>query len=236
MTSATLPEIRTASCDAIGRGFDQLRDRTPREPRLLFQNAGLNLLSRQNKRDKHRHAASVRARRSPRQSVTAVNQFFDGKQQVDSVADFIPCHLHSSGLLDLGRGAGVFFPPRGRFLDARHWLELRQRAKHLGRPLACPLCRFHFAYRHYSRAGRTCPQCETPLGFPFYYRLILFVAYLILAGWTMYRGYQTFGQGWLLLGLPFAAAAGLIAQGMILRSCPPKLAAHAEGNTWLNLK
>jgi len=52
----------------------------------------------------------------------------------------------------------------------------------------------------------------------------------------MYRGYQTWGPNWLLLGLPFAAAAGLITQGMILRACPPKLAAHAEGNIWLNLK
>lgn len=100
----------------------------------------------------------------------------------------------------------------------------------------CPLCRFRFAYRHYSGAGRTCPQCKTPLGFPFYYRLILVTAYVAFAGWTMYHGYYTFGPNWLWLGWPFAAAGGLIAQGMIVRACPPKLAAHAEGNTWLNLK
>jgi len=65
---------------------------------------------------------------------------------------------------------------------------------------------------------------------------MLGVAYLVFAGWTMYRGYQKWGPNWLLLGPPFALAAGLIAEGMILRAIPPKLAAHAEGNTWLNLK
>jgi hypothetical protein len=80
MASAALPEVRTARFDAIGRRFDQLRHRASREPRLLLPDLGLNPLSRQHKRHQHRHAAPVRARRSPRQSVTAVDQFFDGKK------------------------------------------------------------------------------------------------------------------------------------------------------------
>jgi hypothetical protein len=51
----------------------------------------------------------------------------------------------------------------------------------------------------------------------------------------MYKGYQNTGPGWLLLGWPFAMAFGIFAQGVILRTFPPKLEAHAEGSTWLKL-
>ena len=66
--------------------------------------------------------------------------------------------------------------------------------------------------------------------------MILYIAYLSVAGLTMYKGYQNTGTGWLLLGLPFAAVFGFFAQIAILRAFPPKLEAHAEGNTWLKLK
>jgi hypothetical protein len=51
----------------------------------------------------------------------------------------------------------------------------------------------------------------------------------------MYKGYQAYGPGWLLMGLPFAFVAGVFVQGTILRAFPPKLEAHAEGSTWLKL-
>jgi hypothetical protein len=73
MASAALTEVRTARLDAIGRRFDHLRQRTSRKPRLLLPDLGLNPLPRQHKRHKHRHAAAVRAGRSPRQTVTAVD-------------------------------------------------------------------------------------------------------------------------------------------------------------------
>jgi hypothetical protein len=51
----------------------------------------------------------------------------------------------------------------------------------------------------------------------------------------MYKGYQTTGPGWLLVGPPFAFAAGLFAQIALVWAFPPKLRAHAEGNIWLKL-
>lgn len=55
-------------------------------------------------------------------------------------------------------------------------LELRQKAQSVSRPLKCPLCSFKFAYRHRLRNGGVCPRCQVPLGFPTYYRGILFIA------------------------------------------------------------
>lgn len=116
------------------------------------------------------------------------------------------------------------------------WLELRQKAQTLGRPLACPLCGFRFSFRHLNRSGRACPSCKVPIGYPFWYRALLAIAYLVAAGWVMYAGYQGENpQGWLLVGLPFAFIAGIVVQGLILRIFPPKLEAHAEGDTWLKL-
>lgn len=87
-------------------------------------------------------------------------------------------------------------------MTAGHWLELRQKATNIGRPLTCPLCRFRFAYRRLRRAGQTCPHCKVPVGFPAYYRWILYTVYLFVAGLTMYKGYENVGTGWLLLGWP----------------------------------
>ncbi|HXZ33494.1 MAG TPA: hypothetical protein VEH30_14535 [Terriglobales bacterium] len=70
---------------------------------------------------------------------------------------------------------------------------------------------------------------------PLNYRVILQITYLIVAAVTMYKGYKEVGPGWLLLGLPFAVLFALLAVGVILRTFPPKLEAHAEGNTWLKL-
>ena len=117
----------------------------------------------------------------------------------------------------------------------QRWQEMRQKVRAMGRPLACPLCQHRFAWRHLRRTAGTCPQCKTAIGIPFYYRAILFVASICAMGWVMYKGYQTQGAGWLLLGLPFAFAAGMLVQGALLRAFPPKLEAHAEGNTWLKL-
>jgi hypothetical protein len=69
----------------------------------------------------------------------------------------------------------------------------------------------------------------------FYYRAILYVAYWCAGGYVMYKGYQAYGPGWLLMGLPFAFVAGVFVQGAILRAFPPQLEAYAEGNTWLKL-
>lgn len=71
---------------------------------------------------------------------------------------------------------------------------------------------------------------------PFYYRAILYAAYLLVAGLTMYEGYQNIGKGWLLLGLPFAVILGFFVQVVILRAFPPKLQAYADGGTWLKLR
>jgi len=65
--------------------------------------------------------------------------------------------------------------------------------------------------------------------------MILYMAYLCAAGWTMYKGYEVTGTGWLLAGLPFAFVSGIVVQGAILRAFPPKLEAYSEGSTWLKL-
>jgi hypothetical protein len=83
---------------------------------------------------------------------------------------------------------------------------------------------------------KSLPEVQTSLGMPLYYRAILYVAYLFIAGLTMYEGYQNIGKGWLLLGLPFAAIFGFFVQVAILRVLTPKLQAYAEGGTWLKLK
>lgn len=116
----------------------------------------------------------------------------------------------------------------------QRWQEMRQKVREIGRPLICPLCQHHFAWRHFRRTD-TYPKCKTPIGIPFYYRALLAVAGWCAMGWVMYKGYQAYGPGWLLMGLPFAFVAGVFVQGAILRVFPPKLQAHAEGNTWLKL-
>ena len=86
MASAALAEVRTTSFDAVGRRFDQLRDRPAREARLLLPDLGLDSFARQHKRHKDRHAAPVRSGWRAGEAVAAVDQFFYGKQQVVSVA------------------------------------------------------------------------------------------------------------------------------------------------------
>jgi hypothetical protein len=105
----------------------------------------------------------------------------------------------------------------------------------IGRPLTCPMCQFRFAYRHYSRSVRTCPRCKVPLGFPTYYRAILFIVSEGVLFGTIAYGYMKQGPGWLLIGWPFGLAAAFIVQGFILRAFPPKLEPHAQGNIWLKL-
>lgn len=102
-------------------------------------------------------------------------------------------------------------------------------------PLSCPLCRHRFAWKDLRTTGGLCPHCKTPIGMPFYYRVSLYIVYLGAAAAVMYKGYQLYGPGWLLLGWPFAALAGLFVQSVILRAFPPKLEAHADGSTWLKL-
>jgi hypothetical protein len=115
------------------------------------------------------------------------------------------------------------------------WLELRQAAARIGRPLKCPACSFKFAFRHHLWRGGQCPRCKLPLGFPAYYRAILFIASEGVSFGTIALGYIEQGTGWLLLGWPFGLAAAFIAQSIILRVFPPKLEPHAEGNIWLKL-
>jgi hypothetical protein len=115
------------------------------------------------------------------------------------------------------------------------WLELRQKAQSMGRPLKCPLCSFKFAYRHRLRSGGVCPRCKVPLGFPAYYRAILFIASEGVLFATIAYGYMKAGPGWLLVGWPFGLIAAFIAQAVILRAFPPKLEPHAVGNIWLKL-
>jgi hypothetical protein len=117
-----------------------------------------------------------------------------------------------------------------------HWLELRQRAANVGRPLKCPLCDFRFAFRHLVRAGKTCPHCKVPIGYSFSYRALLAVAGWTVMALVMYKGYQGGGgAGWLLIGWPFAFLAAIAVQVFIQRVFPPKLEPYAEGSTWLKL-
>lgn len=74
-----------------------------------------------------------------------------------------------------------------------------------------------------------------PLGMPFYYRVILSVVSLSAMAYVTYKGYEAYGPGWLLVGMPVAFVAGLFIQGAVIRNFPPKLQAHAEGSTWLKL-
>jgi hypothetical protein len=116
------------------------------------------------------------------------------------------------------------------------WLELHSKAHSLRRPLKCPLCAFRFSFRHLRRAGSFCPHCKVPLGYPYWYRVLLIAASLGVAGYVMYAGCQgPDANGWLLAGLPFAFVAGIAAQVFVIRVFPPKLQPHAEGSTWLKL-
>ncbi len=80
-----------------------------------------------------------------------------------------------------------------------------------------------------------CPRCKVPLGFPTYYRVILFIASEGVLFGTIAFGYMKQGPGWLLIGWPFGLAAVFMVQGFILRAFPPKVEPHAEGNIWLKL-
>jgi hypothetical protein len=116
------------------------------------------------------------------------------------------------------------------------WLELRQKAANIGRPLNCPLCGFRFAFRHLVRAGKACPRCKVPIGYSFSYRAVLAITGWSVMAWVMYKGYQGGGgAGWLLIGWPFALVAAIAVQIFIQRMFPPKLEPHAEGHTWLKL-
>ena len=86
MASAALLKVRTASFDAVGRGFDQLRNGGAREAGFLLPDFSFDPLPRQHKGHKDSHTASVGAGWRARQAVTAVDQFFDREQQVVSVA------------------------------------------------------------------------------------------------------------------------------------------------------
>jgi hypothetical protein len=112
VASAALLEVWTARFDAIGRGFDQLRHRSAREPRLLLPDLDVNPLPRQHKRHEHRHVAAIRAWRRASQAVTAINQFFDGENQVLSVAWAL-----------LPEGAAIFqqSPPFGGAMTGKRW-------------------------------------------------------------------------------------------------------------------
>ena len=117
----------------------------------------------------------------------------------------------------------------------QRWQELRHKALSIGRPLTCPSCGHRFAHRHHLRAARACPHCHVPLGFPFWYRLMLAAGYLITGSYVIYKGYIANGTAWLLIGWPFAMLAGFFVQALILRLLPPKLEQYAEGNTWIKL-
>ena len=116
-------------------------------------------------------------------------------------------------------------------------LQLRQKAQSIGRPLECPVCGFRFAFRHHERAGRCCPQCKVPIGYPPWYRKLLGGIGILTALLVMYFGSPggDAANGWLLVGWPFAFIAAVGVQGFVLRAFPPKLEAHAEGDTWLKL-
>jgi hypothetical protein len=115
------------------------------------------------------------------------------------------------------------------------WIVLKQKASAIGRPLTCPQCTFRFAWRHYRRSGQACPRCKVLLGTPFYYRLTLLFAGYVVMGWTMYAGCETYGFGWVFMGLPISFVLAILTQGGILRTFPPKLYPYAEGRTWLKL-
>ena len=83
MATAALPEIRAARLDAIGRRLDHLSHPATRETGLLLPEVGLDLFSGQNIGHERRHAAASSFGRNARQAISAVNQFFDGKQLRD---------------------------------------------------------------------------------------------------------------------------------------------------------
>lgn len=120
-----------------------------------------------------------------------------------------------------------------RCLMTEHLPEAHATLSSAEHSLACPLCQFRFSYRDYAGAARTCPSCKVPLGLPLYYRIILIVAYLAVAAFVVYKGYD--GIGGFLVSLPFAAIFGLASQVAILRTFPPSLQPYADGGTWLKL-
>jgi hypothetical protein len=118
-----------------------------------------------------------------------------------------------------------------------NWLELRQKAQSVGRPLKCPQCDFRFSFRHLARAGKVCPKCKVPIGYSFAYRAALAVAGWSATAYVMYWGCQgEGGSGWLVIGWPFALAAAIAVQVVIQRIIPPRLDVYAEGHTWVKLE
>jgi hypothetical protein len=81
-----------------------------------------------------------------------------------------------------------------------------------------------------------CPSCKTPLGYSFSYRVILLSIAYSVWGLVIFRGYTTYGPGWLLLGPLIALVPTCIAGGIFKKLFPPNLEPYAVGNVWLKLQ
>lgn len=96
-------EVWTKRLPPLRRSFDKLIHRSPRKPRFLFGQPGVNALSAKDEGDKHSFAASMLIRRKAGEAVSAVNLFLNRKIQEN-----ILCHGASAlGKLSLYRSGAV---------------------------------------------------------------------------------------------------------------------------------
>jgi len=80
VAASALLKIGASRLDAIGRSVKQSREISTCEARLVLPDISVNLFARQHKRDEHSHATAIGAGRCARETVAAINQFFDGEK------------------------------------------------------------------------------------------------------------------------------------------------------------
>ena len=87
LTSAARTEIRAGRLHAVGRGRNDRASLGPRETRLLLRDRSVDCLTPQYKGHEDGFSRASRIGGQPRQSVAAVDQFFDGEKQAPILPD-----------------------------------------------------------------------------------------------------------------------------------------------------
>jgi hypothetical protein len=94
------------------------------------------------------------------------------------------------------------------------------------RPLVCPSCHHHFAYRDFHRI-RACPSCQVSLGFSVLYRNGLAIFAIAVFLYCSYKAVLSVSVVLSVAGLILAAPLALIARLFFISNVPPRL--HSLG-------
>jgi len=87
VATAAWAEMRAQGWHTVGRRLNHRVGVGAGEPRLLFGDRSFDGLSRQNEWNEDGFAPPARIRGQPRQSVAAVDQFFNGEEQAQILYD-----------------------------------------------------------------------------------------------------------------------------------------------------